>query len=212
MLAPVGGSGEQPIGAILAGGQGRRIGGQKALLELGGRALVSWPLRTMQRVLRDVIVVAKPSTDMPAMPGTIVWREPAEPQHPLMGIVAGLRAARGRPVLVCALDTPFVREKTLRVLAAVALGDAVAAVAVGGMGSGMHPLLARYEAAALPALEAALNAQEPLRETVARLSPVWVGVRDDELLNVNTPEELEQARGVIELGEAADRVPTDHQR
>jgi molybdopterin-guanine dinucleotide biosynthesis protein A len=181
----VGDAGQLPVGAILAGGRGRRIGGDKGLIELSGRPLVQWPLSTMQQVVRDVIVVAKPDTALPPLSGVIVWREQAEPQHPLMGLVAALRAARGRAVVACAADMPFVSAATLAGLIAVDPGGAAAVVAVEAGKDTLQPLLARYEPSALAALAAAVGVD---RFEVA--DPV-------ELFNVNTPEDLARAEEIL---------------
>jgi len=187
-----------PVGALLAGGRGRRIGGNKGLVELAGRPLVQWPLQSLQQVLRDIIVVAKPDTALPTLRGAIPWSEPAEPQHPLMGIVAALRAARGRAVLVCAADMPFVSAATLRSLASADAGGAPAVVAAESGGEDMHPLLARYEAAALPALEARLGENARLRETVQALGAARFEVADPfELFNVNTLADLARAEEML---------------
>jgi molybdopterin-guanine dinucleotide biosynthesis protein A len=197
----VGEAGQPPIGAILAGGRGRRIGGDKGLVELGGRPLAQWPLRTMRRVLRDVIVVVKPGTALPRVAGAIVWQEPPEPQHPLMGVVAALRAARGRAVLVCAVDLPFVSEGTLRALAEADAGSAPGVVACDGWDGSVQPLLARYEAAALPALEAALNEAAPVRASVEALGLARYAVTDPvELFNINTREDLAAAEAIVGEG------------
>jgi molybdopterin-guanine dinucleotide biosynthesis protein A len=194
----VGDAGKLPVGAILAGGRGRRIGGDKALIELGGRPLVQWPLRAMQQAVGDVIVVAKPDTTLPALAGVIMWREPAEPQHPLVGIVAALRAARGRSVLVCAADIPFVSVASLRGLAGADAQRAAAVVAVkrGGEGA-LQPLLARYEPGALALLEAAVGEDAPLRATVEALGVVRFEVPAIDLFNVNTPEDLARAEVTV---------------
>ena len=47
---------------VLAGGAGRRIGGAKAIVELRGTPLVKYPLRALQAVLAEVVVVAKQGT------------------------------------------------------------------------------------------------------------------------------------------------------
>jgi molybdopterin-guanine dinucleotide biosynthesis protein A len=198
ILAPVGEAGQLPIGAILAGGRGRRIGGSKGLVELAGRPLLQWPLESLQQVVRDIIVVAKPDTALPKLTGAIPWSEPAEPRHPLMGIVAALRAARGRPVIVCAADMPFVSAATLLGIAEADARGAAAVVAVGSGGGDVHPLLARYEAAALPALEAGLGENAPLRKTVQALGAARFEVADPvELFNVNTPEDLTRAEELL---------------
>ncbi|MEA2210880.1 MAG: molybdenum cofactor guanylyltransferase [Solirubrobacteraceae bacterium] len=152
----------------------------------------------MQQVVRDVIVVAKPDTALPPLPGVIVWREPADPQHPLMGLVAALRAARDRAVVACAADMPFVSTATLAGLVAADAGSAAAVVAVEAGKGALQPLLARYEPSALAALAAAVGAEAPLRITVEALGVARFEVADPiELFNVNTPEDLARAEEIL---------------
>src|SRR5919112_5249330 len=94
-----------PVGAILAGGLGRRIGGDKAVVELANRPLLLYPLEALRSVTPEVAVVAKRDTALPSLAGEAnVWVEPDEPRHPLTGIVHALRLSAGRPVLVVAAD------------------------------------------------------------------------------------------------------------
>ena len=73
-----------PIGVILAGGGGRRIGGSKAIVKLQGRPLITYPLAVLQAVFDDVAIVAKADTELPSLPGITVWVEPSAPQHPIV--------------------------------------------------------------------------------------------------------------------------------
>jgi molybdopterin-guanine dinucleotide biosynthesis protein A len=192
MLPAVGHLLRAPVGVILAGGRGRRVGGDKAMLELAGRPLIAYPLAAMRDAVAEVAVVTKPGLRLPSDLGVSVWLEPPEPQHPLVGIVHALRRAGGRPVVVCAVDLPLV---TTRVLAALAEAEAGGVAAVIAAADGrLHPSLARYEPSALALLEpAAAEARAPLREVVARLEPHRLEVPPAVVFNVNTPEELAQA-------------------
>jgi molybdenum cofactor guanylyltransferase len=106
------------IGVVLAGGAGRRIGGDKAIVELEGRPLLLYPLNVLRAVLDDVAVVAKQSTVLPGLDAEIaIWLEADEPRHPLAGIVHALRCARGRPIVVLASDMPFVTRGLVAALA-----------------------------------------------------------------------------------------------
>ena len=105
------------MGAVLAGGASRRMGTPKATLELGGRPLLEYPLAAVQGAGLEPAVVAKPGSPLPPL-AVPRWDEPAEPVHPLTGIVAALTAARGRPVLAVACDMPFVTAELLADLAA----------------------------------------------------------------------------------------------
>jgi molybdenum cofactor guanylyltransferase len=188
---------EPPIGVVLAGGAGRRIGGDKALVALGGRPLIAYPLAAMRAAVGEagvVAVVTKPGTRLPDdLPsGVQVWTEAAEPRHPAVGIASALERAGRRPVLVCAADMPFVTAAVLGELARAHAGGAPAVVAV--LGGALQPHLARYEPAALRPMTAAAEAQRPLREVVAALQPHLYELDDPRVaFNVNTPEDLARA-------------------
>jgi molybdenum cofactor guanylyltransferase len=193
MVAPDSG----PIGVILAGGSGRRLGGKKALAPLGGKPLIGYPLSALRAVLGEVVVVAKPGASLPDLAGVLVWEEPSQPQHPSIGIVEALRRARGRAVVVCAVDMPFVSSAVLRGLALADAGGGLAVVAA--LNGQLQPHLGRYEPGALAFLERA-GFECPLRAVVAGLDPVLVEVPEDQLFNVNTPEDLAAAEARLAGG------------
>lgn len=172
---------------VLAGGAGRRLGGDKAIAVLDGRPLIAWPLEALRAVLgARVAVVARADTALPADLGVPVWREPDGPRHPRNGIVHALREAGGAPVIVSAVDLPGLTPATVW-----ALRDAPGegpAVAVGPDGR-VQPLLGRYPVAVLAALEA-LDPDAPLTPAVLALDPVLVPCAAADLRNVNRPEDL----------------------
>ena len=175
------------IGAVLAGGGGRRIGGDKAMVELEGRPLVHYPLNVLRAVLDEVAVVAKQSTVLPGLDVEIaIWLEPEEPRHPLAGIVHALRCARGRPVVVVAGDMPFVTRGLV--------GGARHLVAPRER---LQPLCARYEPRALGAL-AGSDLASPTRDVVGALEPRIVEWPDEEpFFTVNAPEDILQAAALL---------------
>ena len=175
------------IGAVLAGGAGRRMGGAKAARMLGGRPLAAYPAAALAQVCDLVAIVAKPGTELPDIEGVERWDdEPAEPRHPLTGIVHALERASGEPVLICAADMPFVTPETLKALAAA--GTTAIAVA-GGV---LQPVLGLYSADALAALKQA-EENAPLTRTVEALEPRLVPVAPAEVRSVNTPGDLADA-------------------
>jgi molybdopterin-guanine dinucleotide biosynthesis protein A len=173
-------------GAILAGGAGTRLGGvSKALVELDGRPLATHIALVLAAVCERVAVVCKPDTELPDLLGVERWDEPAEPCHPLTGIVHALEQAAG-PVLVCAVDMPWVTPDACRSLLDAAPG-APAAVAVGE--GEMCPVFGVYAPDALDSLKAA-RADAPLRETVEALDPARVAFPPALLRSVNEPDDL----------------------
>lgn len=186
--------GAPPLGVVLAGGGGRRMGGAKATVSLKGRPLLSYPVRALQRVLPDVVVVAKPDTVLPALSQTAVWAEPSPRLHPAVGIAHALGRAGGRWVLVCAGDMPLV---TAKVLLALLEADAEGAPAVVPRHAArLEPLLALYGPGALSGLR--VQTDRPLREMVADLHPQLLEVDDPQpFFNVNRPEDLLEAAALI---------------
>jgi len=173
-------------GAILAGGAGTRLGGvSKALIELDGRPLAAHVADVLAQTCERVAFVCKPDTELPDLEGVERWDEPVEPRHPLTGIVHALEHGDG-PVLVCAVDMPWVTPDACRSLLDAAPG-AVAAVAVGK--GEMCPVFAVYAPDALETLKAA-PPDAPLRETVATLDPARVALAPALLHSVNEPADL----------------------
>ena len=188
--------GAGPLGVVLAGGAGARLGGAKGLARLAGEPLLLRPLRALGEAVGEAVVVAKRSTALPPLPaGVELWLEPDEPRHPLAGVVHALDAAAGRPVLVVASDLPLVTAGLLRELARHDAGGAAAVVAVAG--GDLQPLCARYEPAARAALAAALPNGRVL-DAVRALRPALLEASDPALLaNVNTREDLARAEALL---------------
>ena len=219
MLPDVSGLRRRPVGVVLAGGRGRRIGGDKAVVSLAGRPLLSYPVRAMLGVLDQVVVVAKPSTVLPALGDVAVWEEPEQPSHPLVGIAEALRRADGGWVLVCAGDMPLVPVELLASLVSLAEASESAAAAspgsaAAGAGGGpraapavvaasadgaLQPLLGCYGPASLERLSAAAReAVAPARAVVEALAPLVVPVSDPRaLFNVNSAADLREAEALL---------------
>jgi molybdopterin-guanine dinucleotide biosynthesis protein A len=177
------------IGAVLAGGAGRRLGhGSKAAIEARGRPLIDRPLAALGEVCERVAVVCKPDTELPALDGaTERWDEPEYPQHPLVGIAHALERA-GEPVLVCAADMAWITADACRSLVAAAgAGGGAPAVAVAG--GVLQPVFAVYSPLALDAFRAA-DSDAALTATVEALDPVRVALPPTLVRSVNTPEDL----------------------
>jgi molybdopterin-guanine dinucleotide biosynthesis protein A len=173
-------------GVILAGGEGKRMGGaSKAMLELDGRPLAVHVATVLAEVSDPVAIVCKQDTAVPEIVGVERWDEPAEPRHPLTGIVHALEQADG-PVLVCAVDMPWVTAHACQSLMDSAPGG-VAAVAVAA--GQMCPVLGVYAPESLDRLRAAAP-NAPLHETVDALDPVRVALPPSIVRSVNEPGDL----------------------
>jgi molybdenum cofactor guanylyltransferase len=195
---------QRPVGVVLAGGLGRRIGGSKATVELRGAPLISYPLAAMTSVLDDVAIIAKPDTKLPSLPGVAVWIEPPGRRHPLIGIIHALGLAGGRPVLVCASDLPFVTPRLIERLARADPKGGPAVVAASG--EEIQPLLGCYQPRAAELLRKAIARENiPVRDAVSALGPRLLQVEDPEaLFNVNGPDDLLLAAAILDRGRFGD--------
>lgn len=179
---------------LLAGGQGRRMGGaDKGLLDWRGRPLVEWLADTARPLTDDLLISCNRHAERYATLADRVVRDD-DPDYPgpLAGIRAGLAAMRHALLLVLPCDAPRIDAALLRELHAVAAAHPSRPVMV-RRGEDWEPLYCALPVALRPAVEAAWSAGErsPRRlwqqlDAVALPCP-----RDDpRLANLNTPEAL----------------------
>lgn len=171
-----------PVGAILAGGLGRRIGGGKATVELDGRPLLDHALAAVRDAGLEPLVVAKPVTRLPPLECRVL-REPERPVHPACGIVAALRESGGRPLVAVACDMPFLDPGLL-----AWLGERPEPLVLPELNGNLQPFPGRYDASLLEPLERALAEEQPLRRRLEALNPIRVGA--DQLARFGSPERL----------------------
>jgi molybdopterin-guanine dinucleotide biosynthesis protein A len=157
------------------------MGRPKAMVPLGGRPLIAWPLAAARAAGLEAVVVAKPGSELPAL-DVPVWLEPATPGHPLTGLITALERAR-RPIVALACDMPFVSPALIERLAA-----ASGVVAPRG-----EAFPARYEPRSLPTLLEGLAREGSLRDVLAQLGAAVIDADPGELVGVNDPAALEAA-------------------
>jgi len=102
-----------PLGVILAGGSSIRMGHDKALADVAGRLMVQWVADAVRSVTPDIVVLGRS--------GTLAGLECVPDDHParrgpLAGLATALRLAEDRPVLLVAVDQPWLRVDTLQAL------------------------------------------------------------------------------------------------
>jgi molybdopterin-guanine dinucleotide biosynthesis protein A len=186
------GGANRPAGVILAGGAGRRIGGRKALVPLGGRPLIS---HVIDRIGPQVCGLglnaeAEPDLDAFGLP-TVPDILPAS--GPLGGILTAMDWARSlgaARVLTVAVDTPFLPADLVERLMAT---DAPAAYAV--TTDGPHATTGLWSAGLRDGLQETVDSgARKVRDWTAEIGAVPVMFEDaDAFLNVNTPEDLRLA-------------------
>jgi len=156
---------------LLVGGGSTRFGSPKALARFRGETLAERGWRVLGEACDERLAVGKGKPPLPFP----VLDDGAELRAPIVGVIAGLRAAAHEAVVFLPVDCPLVGAELLR-----ALGDARAVPQTG-------PLPGAYTKTDLPELERRLAAGEfslrGVNRTVLQL--------DERLLaNANTKAEL----------------------
>jgi molybdopterin-guanine dinucleotide biosynthesis protein A len=117
---------------ILAGGEGRRMGGaDKGLLEYQGYPLIEWALTALTPQVEEVVISANRNLDAYAAYGRRVLPDtlPDYP-GPLAGVLAALDAVTADWLLVTPCDTPHLpADLALRLLGAAQVENVPLAVA-----------------------------------------------------------------------------------
>ena len=188
-------------GFILAGGASRRMGRDKALLPLAGETFLAHITRSLEAVTPRVrLVSARPLGAELSLPVVAdIYRDCGA----LGGLHAALAACRAQWAAVVSCDLPFARGALWQRLATLRGSDVDAVVPFQPDGRA-QPLCALYRrAACLQPVEEMLRAGELRprllleRVRARRVAPVELAdLTNAELffMNVNTPDDYEQAR------------------
>jgi molybdopterin-guanine dinucleotide biosynthesis protein A len=187
-------------GVVLAGGASARMGAAKAAIPWGDGTLLSRAVAALAPAVGRVIVVRAPGQGLPPLPPGVAVTEDARPgRGPLEGLVAGFAAlGPGEDAFVLAVDMPFVGADLAAAVLAALGPDADAAVARAG--GRPQPLAAAYRAGVAAAARGLLDAGRPrMADLLAAIRVTWVDGAAlpggaQALRNVNTPEELADAR------------------
>ena len=186
-----------PIGVLLAGGAGRRLGGDKARVALAGRPLAQWALDALCEVLDDVVVACRLETELPSLRGVgEAWVERDGTRGAVGGLASALREARGRPILACSINLPLISPAVIRTLVQ-AKGDAPAVVPA--VGARVEALVGRWEPAALPVV-AALPPDASLTTAAraVRAATIPFDADDPAFTCVHAPEDLLRAAALLD--------------
>jgi len=208
---------------ILAGGRGKRMGGDKLALAVDAEPLLSKVLRRV-RDFSEEILLSVASRQLPyvstvlsgiiSLYGIRVVEDrtalfsytdaEGKSSGPLAGIVAGLEASSSDWIFVCACDMPRISESVVRTL--WKHGDKSASVIVPFIGGFYEPLHAFYRKTCITAATEILESGR--RKTTAFYGSVRVSSVGEEFFshlpgfrrsfeNINSKSDLEKMAGLL---------------
>ena len=197
-------------GVILAGGNSRRMGRDKAWLDFNGQPLIAVIAERLRTVVDEVIIAADDTKRFTPFADCCV-PDAYRGIGTLSGIHAGLQAASHDPILIVGCDMPFLDP---RVLAWLVKESQEVDLVVIKHELGLEPLHAVYRKSCLPAVEATIRSGE--RCAFAFCDQIRVRfVHPSEIpslhpdrssfFNVNTPEQWREA--LIQVQAACETLP-----
>lgn len=181
---------------VLAGGVSRRMGRDKATLEIGGETLVARAARKLGEVAGEVVLA---DGRRGLLRGVVECVADGPGKGPAAGVLGAALARPGRALLVLACDMPGVPVALLRALESAA---PEADLVIPRWRRGIEPSCARWGPGALDALARRVAterldlhgvAEEPGLRVATLEGPALEALGDPEVLlaNVNTPADLE---------------------
>lgn len=178
-------------GLVLAGGEGRRMGGRdKGLEPFAGLPLVAHVMQRFEGQVNELLINANRNLDGYALLGARVISDAEEGfKGPLMGIYSGLRAASTPWLLVAPCDSPALpRNLVARMVAGIGEHD----IGVAYDGERLHPVVALIRTSLANDLADALaQGERKIDRWYARHSWCRVDMSDcpEAFANLNTEEE-----------------------
>jgi molybdopterin-guanine dinucleotide biosynthesis protein A len=199
-------------GAILAGGESKRLGVNKAFVEVGGVAVIERVVSVLRGIFEEVfIVTVRP--ELYTHLGCPVHADLLPGNDSLGGLHAALSYASAEGCFLCACDMPFLNPRLIRALVELAPS---ADLVIPESADGVQPLHAVYSKQCLPAIEANIAASQ-LKLTAFHPQVTVRVVEGGELgdldphgrsfFNINTMEDLEEARSLAQTLEGAGGGP-----
>lgn len=204
----------QVLGVVLAGGLARRMGGgDKGLLDIDGRSLLDHVVDRIGPQVGALSLNANGPPERFSHIGLPVLADSIDGYAgPLAGVLAGLdwAASQGADTIVSvAADTPFFPRDLVARLQ-VAADDAGVSIALAATpnperGPVRHPTFGLWPVSLREDLRAALNGG--LRKVVIwtdkhnAATALFAADGDDPFFNVNTRDDLEQARKILTEGD-----------
>lgn len=182
----------RPItGLILAGGAGRRMGGQdKGWLSWHGMPLVQHAVACLQDQVAELLISAnRHLADYAALGFPVLADETPDYRGPLMGLRQGLAAARQPWLLSVPVDAPRLPDDLVPHLWAQ---HEVAPLVLARTPGGPQPVVCLCRRDLLPHLESYLAAGgRQVQGWYRDLPHVWVDFDEDAFFNCNYPEDLQ---------------------
>jgi molybdopterin-guanine dinucleotide biosynthesis protein A len=182
-------------GAVLAGGMSRRMGTNKAFIEVDGVPIIKRVLGVLEKVSDELLVIAD-DVKLSGGLGAIALPDAVTGAGSLGGIYTTLLHASSDEVFVAACDMPDISEDAVRKIITAPRGGALVVLPM--VGGRPHPLHALYTRDCLAIMEEMIRGGRlRIGEFLGKVKVLALSERDFEgidisasVANINTRDEL----------------------
>lgn len=198
---------------ILAGGQSRRFGSNKALARIGENGSVIERIAdVLKDIFEEILVLTKDTTSLAFLkkPWLHVLDDRFQNFHPLNGLASALSYTKTEKIFVCGCDMPFINPDLIHLICSKSQGaDATVPI----WQEEIQPLLGVYSTRCLTTINDLELFNDPRKGFRYLLSKVNTRtVKENELglnnqeglafFDIDTTEQLQQAVGLLEASRA----------
>ncbi len=197
-------------GVILIGGKSRRMGQDKALMDVGGVPVFYRVLDVFEVLFDEILVVSNEEGKFAHWGNRYSYKEVVDlitDCGPIGGIYTGLYHARSSSVFVASCDLPFIHASIVEFFMKEASSYDIVVPDIGGR---LHPLHATYSKSCIPYMlewleSSSLNLTEFINDlqdlSIKRVEIQELGSQDPELkslFNMNTKQDWMEANKLVE--------------
>ena len=185
-------------GIILAGGKNRRMGENKAFLEINGERLIDRTLAVFRKIFHDIVIVTNDPLSYIEFADAAIVTDIYKEKGPLGGIYTGLFYSKNDYAFVCPCDMPFLNKDFIEYLIG---NNGKYDVIVPEFAEGYQPLHAVYSRNCLPSIKRLL-VMDKLKITGFYRDMRVLAIGEEQIRpfnqdgrlfqNLNTPEDMEK--------------------
>jgi len=185
-------------GIILAGGQSKRMGQDKALMEFDGIPMIQHIANTLRDFTNEIIVASNFSIHHQYGDHGVLDNSPNS--GPMAGIEAGVSHSGNAANIVISCDAPFVDSSIIeKLIEAEQNAGEMTEVIIATCDTQIHPLIGIYRKSALDTIRMHLQERQlRMTDMLNCLNVEYLHFSDTDsksFLNINTQEEWNQAIG-----------------
>lgn len=182
-------------GIILAGGENKRMGKNKALVEWRGKSLINWVLDAIQPLCSQIIISSNDT--FPVKPGVKIVPDRFSRTGPAAGIEAGLYHSTTKLNIIVSCDTPLVSTEFFEYMISKHQDKEISIPVHNGVN---EPMIGIYNKSVQHVFQEALKSgrnKPPAIIRTCRYQEVPIKrdlnfYRGDMFLNLNSPEDLKK--------------------